>query len=447
MSESPPSDHEFPVPGHQLPPAGSEAADPYRAPRIAHPASGDPEHRAPSTEHSEDIDEISLLDILIVLAKHKKLILGLPFLAAVIAAGITLLMPNWYTATAKILPPQQSQSSAVAILGQLGMLGGAAGGALGIKNPSDIFVAMLKSRTVADAMVDRFKLKELYNTQFVQDARKALVGNSTIVAGRDGVITISVDDKSPQRAADMANAYIEEMERLTLKLAVGEAGQRRLFFEKQLKQAKDDLTRAETELTKFQIEKKVLNPLGQASLTISAAAGLQAQIAAKEVQITALKSFATQDNPDLYRAQEELAGLRVQLAKVGRGGSSDPGDVLLSMGKAPAQGAEYLRKFRDMKYYETLYELLARQYEIARIDESKDATLIQVLDRAVPPERKSGPVRRRTVLLTLVISFLVTVIGVFVAGSIGRLATQPGGRRRLETLKQSLRIRLPGASR
>lgn len=405
-------------------------------------AAGDSPSSVLRPPSSED-EEISLLDIAIVLAKHKILIFGLPILAAIIAAGITLLMPNWYTATAKLLPPQQSQSNAVAILGQLGALAGGASTAMGIKNPSDIFVAMLKSRTVADAIVERFKLKELYGTQILQDARKALAGSTRIAAARDGVITISVDDKSPQRAADLTNAYIEELERLTLKLALGEAGQRRLFFEKQLTKAKDDLTQAETELTKFQVDKRVLNPQGQASLTISAAAGLQAQIAAKEVQIMSLRSFATQDNPDLYRAQEELAGLRVQLAKVGRGGSSDPGDVLLSMGKAPAQGAEYLRKFRDMKYYETLYELLARQYEIARIDESKDATLIQVLDRAVAPERKSGPVRRRVVLLTLLVSFLVVVVGVFIAGSISRLATQPEGRRRLETLKQSLRIRGP----
>ncbi len=347
-------------------------------------SSGDASHQPPATSHSQ-ADEISLLDILIVLAKHKKLILGLPFLAAVITAAITLLMPNWYTATAKLLPPQQSQSNAVAILGQLGALSGGASSALGLKNPSDIFVAMLKSRTVADAIIERFNLNELYDEKYLQDTRKSLFKNVDITAGREGVITLEVDDKSPQRAAEMANAYVEELEKLTRKLAVGEAGQRRLFFEQQLKQAKDDLTQAEMQLTKFQVEKKVLNPQGQASLTISAAAGLQAQIAAKEVQIAALRSFATQENPDLLRAQEELGGLRSQLAKVGRSGTSDVGDVLLSMGKAPQEGAEFLRKFRDVKYYETLFELLAKQYEIARIDEAKDATLIQVLDRAVIP--------------------------------------------------------------
>lgn len=397
-----------------------------------------PEHRALSTEHRESDDEISLLDIAIVLAKHKKLILGLPFLAAVITVGITLLMPNWYTATAKLLPPQQSQSNAVAILGQLGAISGGASQALGLKNPSDIFVAMLKSRTVADAIIERFKLKELYDQKYFQDVRKTLAGNVLISAGRDGVITLEVDDKSPQRAADMANAYVEELEKLTRRLAVGEAGQRRLFFEQQLKQAKDDLTKAETELTKFQVDKRVLNPQGQASLTISAAAGLQAQIAAKEVQIAALRSFATQENPDLHRAQEELGGLRSQLAKVGRGGSGDIGDVLLSMGKAPQEGVEYLRKFRDVKYYETLYELLAKQYEIGRIDEAKEATLIQVLDKAVEPERKSKPKRSLIVLLTGLVTAILAVIVAFAREATEKAKADPAQTVRLGLIRRYL---------
>jgi tyrosine-protein kinase Etk/Wzc len=392
----------------------------------------------PSHQSPRDDEEISLLDIAIVLAKHKKLILGLPILAAVITAGITLLMPNWYTATVKLLPPQQSQSNAVAILGQLGAISGGASTALGLKNPSDIFVAMLKSRTVADAIIDRFKLKELYDQKYLQDARKTLAGNVLISAGRDGVITLEVDDKNPQRAADIANAYVEEMEKLTRRLAVGEAGQRRLFFEQQLKQAKDDLTKAETELTKFQVDKRVLNPQGQASLTISAAAGLQAQIAAKEVQIAALRSFATQENPDLHRAQEELGGLRSQLAKVGRGGSGDIGDVLLSMGKAPQEGAEYLRKFRDVKYYETLFELLAKQFEIAKIDEAKEATLIQVLDKAIEPERKSRPKRSLIVLLTSLVTGIVAIIIAFAREATEKAKADPAQAVRLGLIRRYL---------
>lgn len=384
---------------------------------------------------------IDLLDVLIVLAKHKKLILSLPAVAVLITAVITFLMPNWYTATSKLLPPQQSQSNAVAILGQLGALTGGASQALGIKNPSDIFVAMLKSRTVSDAVIERFKLREVYDEEYMQNARKELNRNVDIVAGRDGVITIDVDDKSPQRAADMANAFIEELEGLTRKLAISEAGQRRLFFERQLKQAKDDLTQAETTLTKFQVDKKVLNPQGQASLAISAAAGLQAQIAAKEIQIASLKSFATIENPDLLRAQEELSGLKVQLAKVARGGAGDVGDVLLSIGKAPEQAADYVRRFREVKYYETLFELLAKQYEIARIDEAKDATLIQALDRAVTPERKSKPKRAVIVVIIAIISGFSAVILAFVRESQDRARRNPTQAARLATLHRYMSFR------
>ena len=449
--DSPP---EFPVPGHQLPPAGAGSADPHRAPRTAHSASGAPEHRAPGTTHataggsehqspitnhqSPDDDEVSLLDIAIVLAKHKKLILGLPFLAAVIAAGITLLMPNWYTATTKILPPQQSQSSAAAMLGQLGALAGASGGSLGIKNPNDTFVAMLKSRTIADAIIERFKLKELYDEKYLQDTRKELSNNVSISSGKDGVITVEVNDKDPKRAADMANTYVEELEKLTLRLAVGEAGQRRLFFEKQLKQAKDDLTQAEIELTKYQKQKGVIDPKGQAGLTISAAAALRAQITAKEVQLASLRSFATPENPDLLRAQQELASLRAEMAKISQGNSGEVGDVLVSMGKAPEEGAAYLRRFRDMRYYETLYELLAKQYEVAKIDEAKDAAVIQVLDQAITPERKSKPKRLLIVLLTGIAVGFLGMLWAFVKEALDRARNEPEQAHRLSLVRKYL---------
>lgn len=402
------------------------------------PSSEDASQQTPDTKPDVGID---LLDILIVLAKHKKLVLGLPLLAAVITAVVTLLMPNWYTATAKLLPPQQSQSNAVAILGQLGALTGGASQALGIKNPSDIFVAMLKSRTVSDALIERFKLMDIYDEKYMQDVRKELSRNVDIAAGRDGVINIEVDDKSPRRAADMANAYVEELEILTRRLAVGEAGQRRLFFEQQLKQVKGDLARAESELTKFQVDKKILNPQGQASLTISAAAGLQAQIAAKEVQIAALKSFATQENPDLNRAQEELAGLRIQLAKIAHGRSEDVGDVMLSMSKAPEQGAEYLHKFRDVKYYEILFELLAKQYEIARIDEAKDATLIQVLDKALVPDKKSYPRRITAITLATIFALIFTILLIAVIEYFDSATNEPPKQQKMLALNNYLSLK------
>ena len=393
-----------------------------------------------SPQRSKETDEISLLDIVIVLAKHKKLILGLPILAGLLALGITLLMPNWYTATTKLLPPQQSQSqsSAAAMLGQLGALAGAAGGSLGLKNPSDIFVAMLKSRTIADVIIERFKLKEEYDEKYVQDTRKELSSNVNISAGKEGVITIEVDDKDPKRAADMANTYVGELEKLTLNLAVGEAGQRRLFFEKQLKQSKDDLTQAEIELTKYQKQKGVIDPKGQAGLTISAAAALRAQITAKEVQLASLRSFATAENPDLRRAQEELASLRVEMAKISRGSSDEVGDVLVPIGRAPEEGAQYLRRLRDMKYYETLYELLAKQYEVAKIDEAKDAALIQVLDKAITPERKTKPKRSLIVLLTGIMAGVLGMFWAFVKEALDRARNEPEQAHRLSLVRKYL---------
>src|SRR6266568_624454 len=338
----------------------------------------------------EQEDGYAFFDFLLLMAKYRKLVMGLPIVTGIVALIVSFLLPNWYTATAKIMPPQQSQSNAVAILGQLGAIaGGVASQALNVRNPSDIYVAMLKSRTVADALIQHFDLKNVYDEEYLAETRKKLAKNSVIVAGREGVITIDVDDKDPKRAAEIANAYVEELRIRTLGLAVSEAGQRRLFFEGQLKKAKNDLIDAEVELKKFTLDTGLMNPQGQVSLSVAAAAALRAQIAAKEIQLTAMRSFATENNPDLRRTLQELSGLRSELSKMEKNTHVEKGDVMVPFGKAPEVALEYARRFRDMKYQETLFEVLSKQYEIARIDEAKDATLIQVLDAAVPPERKS----------------------------------------------------------
>lgn len=395
-------------------------------------AAGDSRPPTPAPRPTGADDDISVLDILIVLAKHKKLILGLPLLAAVIAAGITLMMPKWYTATAKILPPQQGQSNAVAILGQIGVLAGGATQALGIKNPNDVFVAMLKSRTVADSLIEKFDLKTIYDKEFMTDVRKSLANNTSIVSGKDGVIVIEVDDKDPKRAAGLANAYVSQLELLTLDLAVSEAGKRRVFFEKQLQKVKEELTGAEVELQKLQEASGIINPAGQAGLSVAAAAGLRAQITAKEVQIGTIRAFAAEQNPDLFRTESELAALRRELARMQRDSGSEKGDVLVSIGKAPKASLEYIKKFRDVKYYETLFELMAKQYELAKIDEAKDATLIQVLDQAIQPERKSRPKRLLIVLLTALVAGLLTVFLAFMKEALDNAHKDPTQSRRLQ---------------
>ena len=386
-------------------------------------------------------DEINLLDLLIVLAKHKKRVLGLPFAAAVVAAAISLIMPNIYTAKTTLMPPQQNQSTAAALLGQLAgpaaPLAGSA--ALGIKNPSDIFVSILKSRTVTDDLVKRFDLQKVYHAKLLTDARRDLDTASNISSSfKDGIITVEVDDRDPKRAADIANAYVEELEKLSRTLAVGEASQRRLFFGEQLKGTKAELIKADTDLKKFQESTGLVLPQGQAAVTISASANLRAQITAKEVQLAAMRTFATGQNPELVRTQEELAGLKSQLAKL-EGQSAEPqGDVLVAIGKMPAASLEYLNKARDVKYYETLYNLLAQQYELAKLDEARNATLIQVIDKAVPPERKSKPRRARIVILTALLVGFVAVLWAFMKEAAERAKAVPEQAEKLQLLRRYL---------
>lgn len=199
-----------------------------------------------------DDDEINLLDLLIVLAKHKNKIIGVPFIAALITAGVSLMMPNVYTATTKFLPPQSSQGGGAALLsqlgGQLGALGGLAGGALGIKNPADMYIAFLSSRPVEEKLILKFDLQKKLEHEFITDTRKYLDGVTKISSGKDGVITIEVDDEDPRLAADMANFYLDELKHIMSTNAVTEAAQRRQFFENELKPARDKLTSAQLTL-------------------------------------------------------------------------------------------------------------------------------------------------------------------------------------------------------
>lgn len=380
-------------------------------------------------------DGISLLDLAIVLAKHKKLVLGLPLAVAVLTAAITLLLPNTYTGVSKLLPPQQSQSSATAMLGQLG-LASTAGAALGVKNPADVYVAMLRSRTVADSMVQRFKLKELYGVSTGHDARKRLEGNSRVTAGKDGLITVEFDDEDPARAAEITNGFVDELYRLTQTLAVTEASQRRLFFEKQLELTKNRLAEAEVSLRKTQETTGLIKLDEQSRAIISAVASLRGQIAAKEVQIGAMRAFATENNPELVVAQKELAGLTQQLARLEKSNRSNPGDIFVAAGKVPEVGLEYVRRLRDVKYFETMFELLAKQFEMAKADEARDSSSIQVLDKAVVPERKSGPARARIVLFFAAAAGIFAALWVFIKEAMDRARHDPRQAERLELLRR-----------
>jgi uncharacterized protein involved in exopolysaccharide biosynthesis len=395
---------------------------------------------ASAEENTSADDEISLLDLLIVLAKHKRIVLGVPFAAAIAAAVVSLLLPNIYTGTTRILPPQQSASAASALLNQLGGalggLGGLAGGALGVRNPNDLYVGMLRSRTIADNLISRFDLGKVYDESRLSDARKRLEKETLIAAGKEGIITVEVDDRDPKRAAELANAYVDELMKLTRVLAVTEASQRRLFFEQQLLQAKDNLTAAELAARKGLQKGGLAQVDAQGRSMIEVTARLRAQISVKEVQIGAMRTFAAEGNPELQRTQQELEALRRELGRVE--GSSPTA----ALGKGDATGntgLDNLGRLRDVKYYEFLYELLAKQYELAKIDEAKDATVVQVMDKAIEPDRKSKPRRSLIVLLFGVLAFLASILWVFLREAASRARADPVRASRLEALGGYLR--------
>jgi len=381
-----------------------------------------------------DSEEISLLDIAIVLAKNKKIVLGLPLVMGLAAISVTFVLPNWYTATARILPPQQ-QSSSATMLSQLGPLAGLAGASLGIKNPSDLYIGMLRSRTIADAVIQRFDLMKLYDDDTLFDTRKELEKRVTIASSnRENIITIEVEDKDPGRAASMANAYVEELNKLTKTVAVTEAAQRRVFFEQQLVSAKEHLADAETVLRRTQESTGLIKLDDQGKAIIENVARLLGQVAVKEVQLTAMRSYATSMNPDLIRVQQELAGLRDQLARVEKDRTSKEGNIFVPTGKVPAAGLEYLRKLRDVKYHETIFELIAKQYELAKIDEAKEGSIVQFIDRAVEPDKKSRPRRILIASLTALISLFLVVAGVFIKEVMTRVRGDSNQTRRLDLL-------------
>lgn len=388
---------------------------------------------ASSSVESEG-EEVNIISLLIILAKRKKIVLGLPVVACLLSVIYSLTLPNIFTATTRILPPREQQSSVSAMLGALA---GGAGAALGVKSPNDVYAAMLASRTVADNLIMRFKLMDYYEEPLLSRARLKLVGVTKITAGKDGVITIDVDDKDPKRAADMANAYVDELYKLSQSIAVSEASQRRLFFEGQLKLAKENLTIAEIARKQTQESTGVLELSEQSKGLIGAVGSVRAQISAKEVQLAAMRVFATERNPDYQQGQQELAGLRAQLAKLEKGGEGG----LVPTGKLPEVGLENIRRFRDVKYYEALYEILYKQFEMAKIDEAKSTTLVQVLDRAVLPDTKSKPKRLLMVILVSLVSGLFGIILAFVKEASENARRNPEQANRLALLHSYLKWR------
>lgn len=373
---------------------------------------------APSTSpadignyNDDDLDLASLAAALV--ARWKLLVIG-PVGAGMLALGITYLIPPTYTAVTTIMPPQQAQGAAASALASLGSLAGLAGGAAGIKNTGEQYVALMQSVTVSDRLVEHFKLLEVYAEKYRVDARKELARNVRISLGKkDGMINVAVDDKSPQRAADIANRYVDELRRVAASLAVTEAQQRRTFFEQQLALSRDQLLKAQQTLQSSGFTAGALKTEPKAAA--ESYARLKAETTAAEVRLQVTRGALTEITPEVRQQQATLNALREQLAL-----SAQPLD--------DRGGPDYIGRYREFKYQETLFELYARQFELARVDESREGALIQVVDIATPPERKSSPKRALTAVVTTGVAAVVLIVLVLIRDSWARrerFASQP----------------------
>jgi uncharacterized protein involved in exopolysaccharide biosynthesis len=373
----------------------------------------------------DENDGLALLDLALPLARHWKLLLLGPLLSALAALGITFAMPKIYTSRTVFLPPQQQQSAAASAIAQLGALSGLAGAAANIKSPADQYVTLIQSTTVADRIIEAFDLMKVYDVEYRFKAREELAKNMRVTLGKkDGLITIEVDDEVPQRAADIANRHVEELRRLTGQLALTEAQQRRVFFEGQLKQTRDRLTQAQQVLQASGFSQGALRADARASA--EAYARLRAEITATEVRLQTLRRGLSDSTPEVQQTISTLGALRSQLAKL-----EDTAD---------ASGApDYVGKYREFKYQETLFELFARQYELARVDESREGALIQVVDEARPAEYKSRPKRALLAVGAAVAALLLLGAWVVAREAWRRSAQRPESAAKIEQLRSAWR--------
>lgn len=393
-------------------------------------------------------DSVNLLDLALVLAARKWFILGFSFWVAVLTAIVVLIMPVTYTATTTMLPPQQQESSAMAMLGQLGGLaslaGGGAASALGLKNPDDLYVGLLQSEHVMDGIIQRFDLMKVYKAKRWSDARKTLKSKTKILPEKSSLISISVDDHDAKRAAALANAYVDQLHDLMSHLAVTSAAQRRMFFEQQVMQVKEKLADAEVALEETERKTGIIQPQGQAQAVIATIMQLRAQISASEVELGALRTSATEQNPEVITLQSQIAGLRKQLADFEKGhpqSASTDGNVLTPTSQVPAASLEYLRRMRDLRYQETLFEFMTRQYEMAKVDEAKQGQMIQVVDPALVPERRSWPPRTLLTLLAFILAVMAATFWVILQAAYEHRMENPEEAEKINRLRQMLRVR------
>jgi uncharacterized protein involved in exopolysaccharide biosynthesis len=344
--------------------------------------------------------ELTLFDVLLLLKTNSRRVAAVTVGAGALAFGITFLFAPKFTAEVVFIPPQQQQGGLMGLLagGALGGLAGGMAGGLGLKSQGEQWQSMAKSRTVLDGLIKRFDLVKRYDQEYIFKTRKKLESRTDVSLGKDGLITIDVEDVDPKVAAQMADAYIDELNKMNDALAIASANQRKTFFEGQLKEANEALIKAESALQAGGINASLLKVSPEAAVDV--VGQLKAQEAASEIKLKILATRVTPDTPEYRDAQKELEGIRAKLAEA---------NAKSAAGAATGTGDDYVRRYRDFKYAETLFELMAKQYEMARADEAMEGTDIQVVDHAFVPEWKSSPKRGIISVIAALLAFAGSV--------------------------------------
>jgi capsule polysaccharide export protein KpsE/RkpR len=368
-------------------------------------------------ELDDDEAGVSLTQALTWIGEGKRVVAIVTIMAAVASVVIGLLLPKVYTARTTLLPPtQQQQGGSAAALAALGALGGLTGAAA--KTPDELYIALLKSDSVDRPLAERFGLMERYKEHNFEALRKTLPQYIRVLSDKkSGLITVEVDDEDPKFAADLANAHAGEVTKVLSRLAVSEAQLRRVFFEKQLVDTKEQLVKAEDDLLHVQEKSGLIVLDKQAEALVGSAAQTRALIAEREVQLKVLRTAATDQNPDVIRLSSELSALRAELARMEAKQGGSPGSAVdMPVGQLPGASIDFVRARREVKLQEALLETMIRQYESAKLDEAKEGPVLQVVDVALPPDHKSKPSVALIAIAGTLLAFLCSSAFVFMRG-------------------------------
>jgi len=380
---------------------------------------------APTPQASPKSGE-NAVDHLRLLWDHRRLLFRATACALVTSTLIAFLIPTRYESTSRLMPPDGQSTSALAsavaaMSGGAGGLGGIAGELLGLKSTSDTFVGILSSRTVQDKLIQQFDLRKLYWDKRMEDVRKDLAKNTDISVDRKSqIITITVTDKSPQRAAAMSQAYVEELNHLVADLSTSSARRERIFLEGRLQAVSYDLEEAEKNFSQFASKNTAIDIKEQGKAMVEAAATLQGQLIAAESEYEGLKQIYTDNNVRVRTVKARIDELKHQLEKLGGKGESDttvsdqPGDSLYpSIRKLPLLGVAYADLYRRTRIQEAVLETLTKEYELAKVQEAKEIPTVKVLDVANVPDKKSFPPRLLVIFLGTALAFAGAVTWVF----------------------------------